>query len=553
VLVALLLFAVARTLLGRAQPRHSPAAIDATAAVAAVLYAVHPLRVEVVAWVSAMPYALAATFALAAVWIWLRAAARHARVSWVGLLLFAASLAARPVALGLPIVLVALDRWLFARRVSAGLARAVPFLVLAAAAGGAELYARTPGLAEVPWAYRLQLALGAPFRYAWHTLWPAGLNPLHVLPLDPRGDLRLMVAAAVGVLAVTLAALMVRHRMPALLAGWIAYLALLAPAAGLVPSGLQASADRYAYLPGVVLAMGLAGGGLAWAGTRLARRRLAALAAVAVTVASATAAREALTVWSDSVTLWTRVVTLDPANDAGLFNLAVTLSEQGQADAAAERYRAVLALNPQHAEARANLDRLDAARLEREANVLAGAGRLSEAADRYRAALARDPRRAHSQAARGMALATLGNAVEAIPHLREALRLGLDDVAVANTLAGLLLETGAAAEARGVLEGALAAHPAEIGLARNLARLLLALPAPTPEDLVRALRLAESVVAATGNEDARALDTLATALGAAGRVDEAREVNAKAAAVAAAQGDAELAALIAARGEGIGK
>ena len=255
--------------------------------------------------------------------IWLRAAERHPRVLWVAALVFAVSLAARPVALGLPVVLVALDRWLFGRGLRVGLTRAAPFFVLAGAAAAVELYARAPGLAEVPWLYRLQSAFGAPFLYAWHTVWPVSLTPLDELPLDPVGDPVDTLAAALGLIAVTTVGWLARRRVPALLAGWICTLALLAPAAGLVPSGLQASADCYAYLPGIVLAVGVAGAGAAWLGGGVVRGRFAALAAVAAIVALAFTARDLLGVWSDSITLWTRVVTLDSKNDAGLYNLAV--------------------------------------------------------------------------------------------------------------------------------------------------------------------------------------------------------------------------------------
>ena len=87
---------------------------------------------------------------------------------------------------------------------------------------------------------------------------------------------------------------------------------------------------------------------------------------------SAASAREVLGHWRDSIALWTRVVSVDPGNDVGHYNLAVALAAAGQADAAAEHYRAVLAINPAHGDARRHLDRLDAARLERQANELAG-------------------------------------------------------------------------------------------------------------------------------------------------------------------------------------
>jgi hypothetical protein len=99
-----------------------------------------------------------------------------------------------------------------------------------------------------------------------------------------------------------------------------------------------------------------------------------------------------------------------------------------------------------------------------------------------------------------------------------------------------------------VLEAALKGHPDDLGLAHNLARLLVSLPGLPPPDRMRAFRLAEAVAQATGGQDARALDTLAASLAAIGRMADAREINQRAAAVATAQGDRELAVQIAARG-----
>jgi tetratricopeptide (TPR) repeat protein len=93
------------------------------------------------------------------------------------------------------------------------------------------------------------------------------------------------------------------------------------------------------------------------------------------------------------VALWTPTIAVDPANDLGDYNLAVALAALGQAAAAADHYRAVLTLNPAHSEARQNLDRLDAARLERDGDALAAAGRLADAVGRYQAALDHNPHR----------------------------------------------------------------------------------------------------------------------------------------------------------------
>jgi Flp pilus assembly protein TadD len=248
--------------------------------------------------------------------------------------------------------------------------------------------------------------------------------------------------------------------------------------------------------------------------------------------------------------LWTRVVSLNPANDVGLYNLGVALAAAGRTDEAATRYREVLALQPTHADARANLDRLDAARLEREGNDRASGGDLDDAADRYRRAIALDPMRTHSQAGLGMVLATLGRTADAVPPLREAVRQGGTGPEVPNALGVLLLQLGQDREARAVFEAGLAAHHDDVGLAHNLARLLATDPAVQPADAALALRLAQAVVDATSGRDARAMETLASALAANGHMAEAKATNARAAALAASQGDADLAVQITARGRG---
>jgi len=140
-------------------PEASATLRNAAAVAAALLFGLHPLRVEVVAWISAMPYALALAFLLASLLAYLRTAARTpAGRPVAALVLYAASLAARPVALGFPAVLVVLDVWLFKRRTRTSLSPAWPFGVIAVAAAGIESVARTPGIDETPWSYRVQSA-----------------------------------------------------------------------------------------------------------------------------------------------------------------------------------------------------------------------------------------------------------------------------------------------------------------------------------------------------------------------------------------------------------
>jgi tetratricopeptide (TPR) repeat protein len=544
----LLVYAAARVLMTRAVPESSATFRNAAAVAAALLFGLHPLRVEVVAWISAMPYALALAFLLASLLAYLRTAARTSTGPPVAaLVLYAASLAARPVALGFPVVLVLLDVGLFKRRTRTSLSVVWPFAVLAVAAAGIESVARTAGISDTPWLYRAQSAASSPFIYLWHTIAPVSLTPLDVLPADPVVNPAVAAAALLALASACLAAWIWRRRWPALAAAWAAYLALLAPAAGLVPSGLQATADRYTYLPGVVVTIAVAVAGAQWASARKGRVTSAAVVVLVLLAAEAVTARRVLMPWSDSVSLWSRVVALDPRHDVALYNLGTALAAEGRNEEAATRYRQVLALRPDHADARANLDRLDAARLEREGNDLAARGDLSTAADRYRQAIALDPRRTHSQASLGMALATLDRAGEAMPILRDAIRLGTDDPAVPNALGVLLLRSGQMREARSVFETAMAKHREDVSLAHNLARVLATGGAVDQKDAALALRLANAVVAATGGRDPRAMETLAAALAINDRAAEAITINAKAAALAAAQGDRDLAVQITAR------
>jgi len=508
----------------------------------ATLAGVHPLRMEVVAWVSAAPYALASALALAALLVWDGRPASWPRIAAASAL-FALSCAARPIALGLPLVWVALGWW-HRQPVLIAVRSALPATLIALVAGTAEWVARRPVQLDLPWSYRIEMALTAPFHYGWRLLMPVPSTALDILPLEPQGHVVLILAAGVGLVGLTAVSWRLRDRLPSLLVVWISTLVLLAPASGIVASGLQARADRYAYLPALAMFLGVVGSVRALATTP--RRRLMAVAcACAGIVVAVWSSRAALRPWASSEALWTHAVTVSPSNDMAHYNLATVLGARGERSDAALHYRTALTINPAHADARTNLDRLEAATLEDEGNRLMAAGRDAEAIDRYGDALRRDPGRRHAQAARGMALAARGRGADAIPHLREALRLGSTDPAVAAALGAMLAEAGDLIEARRVLEDHLRRQPEHVALAHTLARVLASTPGLSSDDRQRTVRLAERVVEATRGDDPRTLDTLAAALEAAGRTAEAGAIRTAAIARARARGETALASAIA--------
>jgi Flp pilus assembly protein TadD len=371
------------------------------------------------------------------------------------------------------------------------------------------------------------------------------LSPLNPLPISPELHVVPLVLGLIGLAAVTLVAWMRRRSWPLLAATWIGYVVLIAPIAGLTPSGLQATADRYLYVPSVVISLA-AGAAVSRLLTSRLRGEVGALAAAAVIATLGVATWRQAHYWRNSIALWTRAAELDPRNDVATYNLAIALAEAGRDEEAIGRYEQTLTLVPDHDLARHNLAVLQASRAEREADRLAAAGRVDEASEQYGRALALDAKRPHARAAHGMLLMRRGRFHEAAAELRLAIEEGVKDEEVPNALAFALVHTGDSAEAARVLGDGVAAHPDNVNLKHNLARVLATAPDPRVRNAARAVQLAEEVCERTGNRDPRALDTLAAAYAAAGRPDLARATLSRAVARARELGDAETAAEIAA-------
>jgi len=444
------------------------------AVVASMTFAAHPVRVEAVAWASAFPYELSLALLLVAFLAYLSYAVTS-RPGWLGasLAAFVASLLARASGIGFPLVLLLVDFYPLRRRGAAGrlVLEKLPFLAAAVAAAFAESRAREMATFEdVSLGARLTMAATAPFVYLGRTLWPVRLTPLDALPISPALDWVPLILAAIAFVAISVIAWTLRRQWPALGLAWIAYAVLLAPAAGLTPSGLQATADRYMYVPGVIVSILLGVAAVRIRGSRRTRVAAASLA-LAVTAALGVLTWRQTGWWRDSIALWTRAADLDPRNDVATYNLAAALAAAGRESEAMTRYEETLRLVPDHTLARRALTAMQAAQAEREGGRLADAGRFAEANAQYLRALELDSTRLHARAARGMVLLQLGRTAEAAAELRTAHDAGVDDAAVLNGLAYVLMETGHRAEAVRVLQEGVSKHPDDVNLARNLARL----------------------------------------------------------------------------------
>ena len=547
---AVLLFLLVASL----APRDGPAeARWLTAAAATAVFAVHPMRVEPVAWASAWPYLLSYAWQLAAMLAfvsWTRS--DRPRTLAASAVLFLLSQLTRVTApllpLALPLVAAAVPG---ARTRSPGaLVRgALPFALLAAPLAWLEASARgVETLSDIPLASRLAAAVTAPAGYAWRVVAPGMLAPLDAWPREPAVDGGVVAVVLLATGLVLGVSWMASRR--GALAVWTPYLLLLAPVSGLFASGLQVTADRYAYGPAMVLSAGLAAV-LAAAPDALRRGAFLVLGIAAVVYAQSAQTHAAF--WRDSITLWSRAVAVTPDNDIARYNLALARIDAGQIPAAMSELEALLRLVPDHAPARARLGALVADRESAAGDRAATAGQFFTAVTSYDRALAAEPTRVAVRLKRGMALAQAGQFARAVPDLEAATAGVTPEPAIVNALAFGYAATGRAADGLALLRRAHAASPAEPTIAANLARLLVTADPPSLRAPLESLEIAAALNDRTGGDDPRVLDTLALALDATGRRADARAALDVAIDLARANGDGALAAALTARRAALGR
>jgi len=339
-----------------------PARLHAAAAAGALVFALHPLRVESVAWVSERRDVLSGLFLLVTVLAYLRAhapalpAARRRRWKVVSLVLFLASLLSKAWGITLPVVLLILDVYPL-RRPARGeslrtlLLEKVPYALLAGAAAIVAFAAQalTPEMRTVAQhgvvARLAQAAYGLVF-YPVKTLLPLRLSPAYLLetPLDVTAP-RYVVSTLV-VIAITVAAIRWRRRAPWALASWLCYGAIVSPVLGLAQTGPQLVADRYSYLALIPLAALVAVG---IGALSVGRERWVAAAATATLVVVGVLTFQQTRVWHDSLTLWNHTLALDPENHIAWTNRGWARQLGGDVASAIDDYTRAIAANPEYA------------------------------------------------------------------------------------------------------------------------------------------------------------------------------------------------------------
>ena len=324
------------------------------AAVAGLIFAVHPLHVESVAWVSERKDVLCGVFYVLALLFYLRFVEHRKRAAYLACLsAFALALLAKPMAVSFPLVLLILDAYPLARLTKPGWTRVVvekvPFVALGAASSLVTIMAQWRGGAvarHVALGARLWGAERGLCFYLAKMALPINLSPMYPLESEfsPwRWDYLLSLALVFGV---SVTAVVVRRRAPVVGALWVAYVAMLLPAIGIVQVGQQAAADRHMYLPLLAPAIGIAALVVrVWQGGRHIRAALAVAAVITMIGLSILTVRQ-IGVWRDSPTLWMWVIKKQPGAAMAHYNLGEYLREKGDLDSAGQFWQRAAEIEP---------------------------------------------------------------------------------------------------------------------------------------------------------------------------------------------------------------
>jgi protein O-mannosyl-transferase len=550
----------------------------------AALFAVHPLRVESVAWASELKDVLSGLFFMLTLWAyagWVERPGwwRQARViAFLGL-----GLLAKPMLVTLPCLLVLLDVWPLGRlrggpppaagrRVACGapqraltglVAEKWPMFLLAVASSLTTfLVQRTSGAMAptqaLPLATRAVNASLSYWRYLGATVWPRGLLPFY--HLDPthtafeRGTL-----AALALAAVTALALWQARRRPQVLVGWLWYVGTLVPVIGLVQVGMQSHADRYTYLTIIgVLITAVWIVAEFWPRTRAAHVA-AAVVACAVLAVSGVATSRQVAKWRSSRVLFSYTLARDPANYDALNIIGTELLQTGHTRESIPYFEKALHYSPGFNDARLNLGNAlsalgrydegvanylqiirtqDGARVRHNLGLtLMKQGRTDEAIADYQAALRFDPDHYPSLVELAAAQGIRNRMSEAETALRHAVELEPTDDRVRRLLAVTLTnedDVEAAIEQYRIL---VRRNPDDLDALNNIAWIRATHADPRHRDGAEAVQFAERAQTRSKEPVAALYSTLAAAYAEAGRFPEAVQAGVRATELARAERD----------------
>ena len=400
-------------------------------AISTAIFAIHPLRVESVAWISERKDVLSGLFFMLTLLAYLRYVRGQTwqRMAVVAVC-FAFGLTSKPMLVTTPIILLLLDYWPFARFKKQGLWKLIlektPLVILSVGSCAATLIAQQVAIGStesLPLASRIDNALVTYVNYLRQMFWPVDLVPFYIHP-EWRLATWEIIGAIILLAGITVAMFLLRRKLPFLLVGWLWYIVMLLPVIGIIQVGLQARADRYTYLPqiGIIIAV-------VWAILNLSslwRARTVALvpASLAVVGSLSFLSYRQATHWHDTESLWSYTLSLSQENDVALTGLAMIEVGRGQIDDAIIHFRHALGLRDGNAAAHYGLGL-----------ALSQQRKTDEAIEHWQKSLELQPDNLNARNNLGAALAGIGRTPEAIEQWQQALAFDPDNGNAANNLA----------------------------------------------------------------------------------------------------------------------
>ncbi|MFH2001040.1 MAG: tetratricopeptide repeat protein [Planctomycetota bacterium] len=560
----------------------------------AAAFALHPLHVESVAWVAERKDLLSTFFWLWTMWLYLSYAERPGLIRWICVIAgFMAGLLAKPMLVTLPFVLLLVDFWPLNRTplsnprpqgesngISAagvtlprkpvwqlvmektalfalsGTSCVITYLVQQS--GGAM-----SSMESFPFHRRIANAFVSYIKYMLHTMAPVELSPFY--PHSPGAMAWWHWAgAALIIIVLTIMVLRVRQRFGYLFLGWFWYLGTLVPVIGLIQVGEQAMADRYTYVPLIGLFIAVAWGAADLLSRFRFGRRIGAIVLVVTLAACAALTWRQAAHWRDSITLFEHAVSVDGDNYLARNNLGAVLNREGKSAEALSQIRRALQIKPDYQDAHNNLGVildargdhseaithfLEAVRLDpgdekahyNLANALVKTGAMDDAITHYEYAIEIDPGYSQAYNNLGVVLINTGRLAEAIANFSMTLRLSPDHFNAHIHIAAAWAKEGNSREAIRHYRSALAIKPEALQALDGLAWLLATQQGDRSRSASEAIELAQRACSMTRNEQPQYLDTLAAALAANERFEEARQCAGRAVTMAEKAGQSDLA------------
>jgi tetratricopeptide (TPR) repeat protein len=516
----------------------------------AALFALHPLHVESVAWVTERKDVLSTFFWMLTMWAYVRFVGRPKISSYLLIAIFLAlGLMSKPMLVTLPFVLLLLDYWPLERlgpkhgkagskySLSYLLIEKIPLFVIALASCIVTFIVQKKGGAMEGESYafiiRLANASISYLRYIIKMVWPVRLALFYPHPNQNVSILYAVISAGF-LLAVTILILRFAKERRYLVVGWLWYLGTLVPVIGIVQVGMQAIADRYSYitLTGlfIIIAWGLPDLLAKWRDKNIGL----ALSALLIISAISVCTHFQLSHWRNSITLFQHALDVTEDNYVVHLCIAGPLREQGKLNETIYHCSEAIRIKPNSTKA---LNFLGIALCE--------AGRIDEAIPYYKRALEIDPHFANASANlalalaakgesaadhinKGYTLALKGNLDEATLHLTQALWLDPNSAQAHYYLGQVLVQRGKINEAITHFEEVLRLKPNWVEPMNNLAWLLAASKESTIHNPDKAVRLARQACELTNYKKPDLLDTLSVAYAATGDFSKAIETAKKA-------------------------